>query len=197
MMGVFGIVVQSIGLKALIERVGERKTIIISFAFGTIQNLLYGVARDKTTIFIGNAIGSGVSMAFPTISAIKANNVQESEQGRIQGALYSVQAVASGLGPTLMRRVYGWSRNGTTILWSPGTMYLFASLFYVAAVYFASYLPVSDPSSEEGVLYKCLRYCISQIQLFKVEANAIYESTNHSDETISDDIVVEESNQLV
>lgn len=149
-MGVLGILVQSMGLKALIEKVGERNTIMISFGLGTIHNLLYGLARDKATIFIAIAIGSGVSMAFPTISAIKANNVQDSEQGRIQGALYSVQAVASGLGPTVMRQIYGWSQNGTTILWGPGTMFLFASLFYVAAVYFASQLPVRVAQTHRG-----------------------------------------------
>ncbi|GAX10547.1 hypothetical protein FisN_40Lh017 [Fistulifera solaris] len=148
-MGVLGIFVQSVGLKTVIEKAGERNTIMISFALGTIHNLLYGLARNKATIFVAIAIGSGVSMAFPTISAIKANNVKDAEQGRIQGALYSVQAIASGLGPTVMRQIYGLSQDGTSIVWGPGTMFLFSSLFYVVAVYCASQLPEEANASHD------------------------------------------------
>ncbi|GAX21935.1 hypothetical protein FisN_40Hu015 [Fistulifera solaris] len=140
LMGGLGILVQSVGLKALLENVGEQRTISISFAFGAVHSLLYGLAQDKLTIFVAMALGTGVTMAFPTISALKANNVTESEQGRIQGALYSVQAIASGLGPTVMRQIYGWSQTGSGILWGPGTMFLFASFFYAIAVFYASQL---------------------------------------------------------
>lgn len=133
----------------MLDRFGERSTITISFAFGALHNVLYGVAHGKTLIFVAMAVGTGVTMAFPTISAIKANHVKESEQGRIQGALYSVQAISSGLGPTLMRQVYGWSQDGTGILWGPGTMFLFASLFYVIAVVCAWQLPVSPFRQKE------------------------------------------------
>ena len=33
-------------------------------------------------------------MAFPTISSINANNVEEHEQGQIQGALYGARALS-------------------------------------------------------------------------------------------------------
>lgn len=194
MMGVLGILVQSIGLKALIEKVGERNTIMISFALGTIHNLLYGLAREKATIFVAIAIGSGVSMAFPTISAIKANNVKDSEQGRIQGALYSVQAVASGLGPTVMRQIYGWSQDGTSILWGPGTMFLFSSLFYVVAVYCASQLPVSNRKTEFRSIYVC---CFSSsVRLAQEEANALHDLSDDANQSTSEEIA-EESSLLI
>lgn len=152
LMGVLGIFVQSFVLKAMLEKVGERSTITISFAFGALHTVLYGVARDKALVFVAMAVGTGVTMAFPTISALKANNVKDSEQGRIQGALYSVQAISSGLGPTLMRQIYGWSEDGTSILWGPGTMFLFAALFYGVAVYCASQLPVRARERRKAIV---------------------------------------------
>jgi fucose permease len=37
--------------------------------------LIYGVAKDKLIIFIAAALSAFVGMSFPTISALKSNNV--------------------------------------------------------------------------------------------------------------------------
>lgn len=57
------------------EWFGERRLLMISFTIGTMHNALYGLASIKSVIFLAAAIGSFAMMAFPTISAIKANNV--------------------------------------------------------------------------------------------------------------------------
>lgn len=62
-------------LKWLVETIGERYVIVLCFALGVVNNFMYGVARNKRTVFVAIAIGSFVGMSFPTISAIKANNV--------------------------------------------------------------------------------------------------------------------------
>ena len=54
----------------------------------------------------------------------------ESEQGRIQGALYSLQALASGIGPVLLRFVYTHTKRSPL---GPGTMFVFAG-FLLAAI---------------------------------------------------------------
>jgi hypothetical protein len=58
-------------------------------------------SRYKKKLYIGVCVGALSGVAFPTrVSAINANNVGTSEQGRIQGALFSIQAVSAGVGPT-------------------------------------------------------------------------------------------------
>jgi MFS family permease len=74
-MGVLGIFVQGVVLKLLNEAIGERMVVTLCFCLGSFHNLLYGLAKDKTTIFLAVAISAFGGMAFPTISAIKANNV--------------------------------------------------------------------------------------------------------------------------
>lgn len=49
--------------------------IVIAFIFGALNNSVYAFALDKRGIFIGATLGSVAGIAFPTISAIKANNV--------------------------------------------------------------------------------------------------------------------------
>jgi DHA1 family tetracycline resistance protein-like MFS transporter len=112
--------------------------VAVAFFVGAIDNTMYGLAQNKATIFAAVALSSITGMAFPTISAIKANNVAVTEQGRIQGALYSLQALASGLGPVLLRLVYSKFRDST---FGPGAMFVFAASLYMVAVAVACALP--------------------------------------------------------
>lgn len=150
--GFCGIFVQGVLLKIANDKLGERRVVIFSFLVGTVHDVLYCVAKTKTGIYVGATLASLLMMSFPTISAIKSNNVNESEQGRIQGALSSVQALASAMGPTLFRLVYVFARGlglGT------GSMFLFSALMYAVATYCAYLLPpeansAPEEASEEG-----------------------------------------------
>lgn len=74
-MGVLGVFVQGVLLKILNDAIGERLLVTLCFSMGVIHNLLYGLATIKATIFVAVALSSFVAMSFPTISAIKSNNV--------------------------------------------------------------------------------------------------------------------------
>ncbi len=73
--GVMGILVQTVVLKPLSCRIGERRVIMVAFVVGALHNLLYGIAKGKRTLFASAIIASLTGMSFPTISAIKSNNV--------------------------------------------------------------------------------------------------------------------------
>jgi sugar phosphate permease len=72
----------------------------------------------------------------------------ESEQGRIQGALYSVQALASGVGPILLRAVN--SRTKEMPYPGPGIMFVFAGFLYLIATSIAFALP-KDKANSRGI----------------------------------------------
>jgi DHA1 family tetracycline resistance protein-like MFS transporter len=139
LIGIPGIIVQGILIKPFIECLGEKHVIALCFMVGALDNVMYGLAGQKVTIFVAITISSFCGMAFPTISAVKSNNVEESEQGRIQGALYSLQALASGVGPMLLRLVYHFTKDSRFP--GAGTMFIFAGSLYIVAAGFAMALP--------------------------------------------------------
>ena len=139
--GVTGIIVQIMVMKPLNDLVGEKMVVALSFLAGTVVNLMYGIAHHKSTIFAALIISGFSQMSFPTISAIKANNVDSSEQGRIQGALYSVKALASGVGPAMLQFVYSKTKMYHGILLGPGTMFIFASGLFLVGVLLTLLLP--------------------------------------------------------
>lgn len=148
-MGILGVFLQGFVLKILNDCIGERWLVTMCFLLGSFHNLLYGLAKTKTTIFVAVAISAFGAMAFPTISAIKANNVQASEQGRIQGALYSLSALASALGPMVLRLVYHFTKDGAFL--GPGSMFVVAAILYLVAVYCGYLLPLEANSESSHV----------------------------------------------
>jgi DHA1 family tetracycline resistance protein-like MFS transporter len=117
--GGMGILVQTIVLKPMTSWIGERRVIMVAFLVGALHNFLYGIAKGKTTLFVSATIASFTGMSFPTISAIKANNCSEIEQGRIQGALYSLSSLASAIGPMMLRYVSNKQRMGAALVKDP------------------------------------------------------------------------------
>lgn len=73
--GLSGIIVQTCILKPLNSAIGERRVIIFAFFIGALHNYMYGIAKTKMTFLVAATIATFTSMSFPTISAIKANNV--------------------------------------------------------------------------------------------------------------------------
>jgi Na+/melibiose symporter-like transporter len=136
--GLLGVFVQAIVFRPLVACVGERLVLTIAFMFGTFSNLAYGTANCKGGLFLGAALGAPGSMSFPTISAIKSNNVAESEQGRVQGALYAVQSLAMAVGPLFLRWVKRLLAGQTA---SGGVMFLVAAGLYIIASGLACTLP--------------------------------------------------------
>lgn len=145
--GLLGILSQAVLLKPFIECAGERMVVTFCFVLGAADNFMYGIAKSKTMVFVAMGLGALTNMSFPTISAIKANNVNESEQGRIQGALYSVQALASGTGPMAMRFVYHYTKDGAFL--GPGSMFVFASGLLLVASGCAFALPKDKADSRQ------------------------------------------------
>ena len=69
------VLLQGILLKPLNARIRER--VVISHRGSVLyqDNFVYDVAKSKTTIFASATVSSFTGMSFPTISAIKSNNV--------------------------------------------------------------------------------------------------------------------------
>jgi hypothetical protein len=62
-------------LKPLNDCAEEKMVVAICFFIGAIDNTMYGLAQNKSTVYAAVALSALTGMAFPTISAIKANNV--------------------------------------------------------------------------------------------------------------------------
>lgn len=146
LIGLLGIFVQGFMLKPLTDLIGERFVVVVAFASGVVTNVFYSFATTKGIIFLAVCVGSIGGISFPTISAMKANNAEEFEQGRIQGALYALSSLAAAIGPVVLRAAY----EKTTTWIYPGSFFLVASAFFVIAIFCGLALPKDKANSSRG-----------------------------------------------
>jgi DHA1 family tetracycline resistance protein-like MFS transporter len=127
-MGLVGVVIQGLGLDLLLSCLGEKRLLLVSFASGTLHNLLYGLAKSKETIYVALCVSQLTKTNFPLVSSIASNLVSEKEQGRMQGALFALSALANAVGPLSLELIYKHTKDGQCF--GPGTMWVFASMLY-------------------------------------------------------------------
>jgi DHA1 family tetracycline resistance protein-like MFS transporter len=147
LVGISSVLAQAVILRPLNYWIGERLVVVVCFVAATISNTMYGLASDRKSFYMAVCIGALSGMAFPTISAIKANNVELWEQGRIQGALFSIQALSAGAGPMAMRSVDSLAKRTGM---SPGSMFFFAAFLQSIALYCSCRLPNDKSNSKNA-----------------------------------------------
>lgn len=138
-MGLVGVVIQGFLLELLLTYLGEKRLLMVSFFSGTFHNLLYGLAKSKVTIYVALCLSQLTRANFPLISSIASNHVSENEQGRMQGALFALSALANAIGPLLLEVIYDHTKDGKCL--GPGTMFVFASLLYFVGTIIVSVIP--------------------------------------------------------
>jgi MFS family permease len=73
--------------------------------------VLHALVTTKLFVFFVTGFSALGSVCFPAVSAIKSANVDESEQGTIQGALGSIHALAGIVGPLAFGGLFTWGNS--------------------------------------------------------------------------------------
>eukprot|EP00977_Amphora_coffeiformis_P011735 scaffold2850_cov175-Amphora_coffeaeformis.AAC.1 len=144
--GVMGVLVQAVLLKYLISLLGERGLLLASFCSGTIHNLIYGLAPQKWMLYFGLCLAQLSNTNNPLLSSLASKCVSDTEQGRIQGALFSLTSLAEAMGPVCFDYVYRHFHWGVA---GPGTMFIFGALLYSLGLITVSWTP--HKSTADGV----------------------------------------------
>lgn len=144
-MGMFGVVLQGIGLQPLVYLLGEKGLLVVAFVSGTIHNWLYGVATNKTEICAALNLSQLTKLGYPLLSSLASQQVGIDEQGRIQGAIMALNALAGALGPVSMNWIYEKTKTS-----SPGTMFLLSSGLYFLGTVVVWFIPATSAPADNS-----------------------------------------------
>jgi len=145
----FGLISQTYVLKNLIQKYGERWTVIIGMIFGIFYNLSYGFFTSHLVVFSTTILSGVSSMVFPTTSSMMSFNVNEHEQGSTQGVFTSLNALSSAIGPVMLNSVFDATINGAVM--GPGTMFILGAFIYAVGSVFSFLLPKEEANSNKWV----------------------------------------------
>ena len=93
-------------VQPIVARLGEKGALVLSQVAGSAKFLGLAAAQSKLGVYGTEFVGALTGLSVPTITSIKANAVEEHEQGAVQGALSGAQALASGFGPLVFMQIW-------------------------------------------------------------------------------------------
>jgi MFS transporter, DHA1 family, tetracycline resistance protein len=131
--GALATVVQVVLVGRVIRALGEVRTMILGLLCGGIGFALYGLAPSGNWFWAAMPVAALMGFLNPAIMGLVSREIGPHEQGRLQGALGAVQASTAIVGPLVFTSVFAWSVSAERTIPMPGTAFIIASLFTLAA----------------------------------------------------------------
>jgi MFS transporter, DHA1 family, tetracycline resistance protein len=133
--GVLSIVVQGALVGRIVKALGERRALLFGATMGAIGFTLYGLAPSGYWFWAAMPVAALWAIAMPAAQAIMTQHVSPQEQGRLQGAIGSLNSIAGILGPTLFTQTLAtMAQAGTHGWWAGATFWLAAGIVALGGV---------------------------------------------------------------
>ena len=135
LVGILSAVVQGGLISRFIRAYGERRTLYIGLAAGTLGFLLYGFAPTGYWFWAAMPIAALWGVSMPAAHALMTRQVDPHEQGRLQGAVVSLASVAGIFGPSLFTRAFAdVSTLGPHTAWAGITFWMASAMLALAGL---------------------------------------------------------------
>jgi DHA1 family tetracycline resistance protein-like MFS transporter len=125
--GVCTSIVQGGLIRPMIKRFGERACLMAGCTFGAIGFAIYGLAPTGRIFNVAIPVMSLWGMAGPSVQALMTKKLGPDEQGRLQGALTSLNGVANMIGPPIFTGIFALFISPRAPVHLPGAPFLLAS----------------------------------------------------------------------
>jgi MFS transporter, DHA1 family, tetracycline resistance protein len=121
----------------IVKRIGERSALLLGLSLGAASSMIVALAYTGTLFLISIPIASLAGLTTPSFMAIASRKASESEQGRLQGALGSLQGIAMMGSPILLSQIFAVAigRGGRAYAGAP---FAFVSLVMLLALLLAA-----------------------------------------------------------
>ncbi|MFO1506915.1 MAG: TCR/Tet family MFS transporter [Lysobacterales bacterium] len=127
--------VQAVLVRKLLPSLGERRMMLAGLAFCVVGYALFGFAPTAWLFLAGIPLLSLGGLAGPPAQSIVTHQVDPREQGRLQGALTSLQSLAGIFGPALFANLFAlFISNHAPVKNLPGVAFVLAMLLLAASL---------------------------------------------------------------
>jgi DHA1 family tetracycline resistance protein-like MFS transporter len=139
MLALAAMVVQGLLAGPVIQRIGERASVVLGFGIAAVGVVILGLAPNGVVFWIGLGVTVMSSIAIPGIQALLSRAVGAGEQGKLQGAISSMFGVSRLVGPWVFNTTFAWSLSSGLWLGLPGLSILLGAPMFVVGMVMAWY----------------------------------------------------------
>jgi DHA1 family tetracycline resistance protein-like MFS transporter len=138
LVGIMAVIIQGGMVRPTIRRLGERRTVIVGTTIAAISFLGYGLASQGWMILVIIVFGAYGGVAGPAIQSLVTSTVDETDQGKIQGALTSLTSLTNIIAPVLFNTLlFSYFISSHAPIQIPGAPFLVGALLITASVFIA------------------------------------------------------------
>lgn len=139
-LGVVGLlvaIVQAGLVGKIVKKFGTKKTILGGFVLWSIGMGLYAVAVKGWMLYLFTIPYVLGGIAGPTLQGLMSNQVEDNEQGILQGTITSMTSITTILGPLISTGLFYYFTGKNQIFYFPGAPYAMGAVFLITACFFA------------------------------------------------------------
>jgi DHA1 family tetracycline resistance protein-like MFS transporter len=129
--GVTGAIVQGGLSRILIPRYGARRIVVAGALVSVAGYTIYATASAGWMMYAGIVVSMLQGLVFPSLQSMMSADVAPSEQGELQGAVSSIQAISAIIGPPLMTNAFAFFSAPAAPVYLPGAPFVLAAGFSV------------------------------------------------------------------
>jgi len=145
LVGVCAAVVSGALVGPFVKRFGERRSVISGLLFGTMGFAGFALAARGWIILAAIPFIALWGIAAPAMQSLMTRHVDQSSQGKLQGAINSLRAITGMAGPVLFTQIFALAISPQYGFHLPGAPYYLAALLLGASLLAAVY--VTRPSA--------------------------------------------------
>jgi DHA1 family tetracycline resistance protein-like MFS transporter len=135
--GIGSMITSAFIIGPIVKRIGERNALLLGLSLAAASSLVVALAYTGTLFLFSIPIAAFGGLTSPSLMAIASRQASEREQGRLQGALGSLQGIAMMVAPLVLSEIFAVAiqRGGKPFA---GVPFAFVSLVTCCALLLAA-----------------------------------------------------------
>ena len=131
--GVMALLVQTLGARLLLPKLGERRALLLGLAIGVFEYIAYALATQGWMVYV-ILLASGIGfLSGQATQGLLSRQVGEDEQGALQGALASLSSLAGIVAPLLATSLFSAATRPGGPVFFPGAPFLLSAALTLLA----------------------------------------------------------------
>ena len=152
-LGVFGIgiaVVQGLLMRPILGWLGERNAVIVGLSIDVVAFVALGFVTNGWIALALTPLTALGSIAGPAIQGIMSRRADDNQQGELQGAISSINAVATILAPLIVTQTFWYFTKDTAPVYLPGAPFLLSALLTIGCIVIFLTSPLLSPAKNDA-----------------------------------------------